>query len=82
MNKPTTKEEAENYILGLISGLNKARVLVWGIGYDSDETALMLRREIMNQIYSLKEILEIKYIGDSYFESAEQLINSLKELDK
>ncbi len=78
MRKMTTKTEAEQYILGMITGLNNARLLVWGIGYDSDATALMIRRKVMAEIYDLKEILEIKNIGSSWFESAEKLLSQLE----
>ena len=50
-----TKEQ----IRGRIEGLNTARIRVWGIGYDRDETALMMRRFLSEQIDKLQEMLDI-----------------------
>ena len=79
MNNIKTKEEAEIYIYGMITGLNKARLLIWGMGYDNDETALMMRKKIMNEIFELKEILEIKHIGSVFFDSASGLLEGLSK---
>ena len=35
---------------------NKARTLIWGIGYDSDKTALMLRDKLWERIDYLKKL--------------------------
>ena len=35
---------------------NLARVLIWGIGYDSDATALMLRDKLWERIQYLKNL--------------------------
>ena len=46
-------------IKGQIKGLNTARIRVWGIGYDNDETALEMRRFLCEQIDKLQEMLDI-----------------------
>ena len=48
-------------IRGQIKGLNTARVMVWGIGYDNDETALMLRYNLGEEIVRLETILKQYY---------------------
>lgn len=70
-----TKEEAKAHILGIIAGLNEARIQVMGIGYDQDETARMMRRYTLGRIFELKEILEIDHFGSEMFESANELLN-------
>jgi hypothetical protein len=35
---------------------NKARTLIWGIGYDNDPTALHLREQLWERIYYLKNL--------------------------
>ncbi len=58
--------DAENFtknkeqIRGQIKGLNTARIRVWGIGYDNDETALMMRRFLTDEIKRLQEMLDIE----------------------
>ena len=79
MDKISTKEEAKAHLLGRIAGLNEARLSVWGIGYDKDETAGMVRRMTGKRIQELKEILEIDYIGDGWFSDATSF---LKEREK
>ena len=79
MKNIKTIEEAKAHILGKIAGLNVARIMVWGIGYDNDKTALMIRKNITTQIYDLKEILEIEHFGDSMFSSACDLIKDLEK---
>lgn len=69
-----TKEEARAYILGIITGLNSARLSVWGIGFDSDETARFVRKYTSDEIFKQKELLEIDNFGDSLFGSAESLL--------
>ena len=46
-------------IKGQIKGLNTARIRVWGIGYDNDETALEIRQFLCEQINKLQEMLDI-----------------------
>lgn len=48
-------------IRGQIKGLNTARVMVWGIGFDNDNTALMLRRNLCEMINGLEEMLKQYY---------------------
>ena len=72
-----TEGEAVSQILGQIKAFNDIRIMVWGIGYDNDKTALMIRRQASEQIHELKEILQIKKFGDSWFESANQILDSL-----
>lgn len=74
MEKITTKEEAKAHILGRIAGLNDARTLVWGIGFDKDKTAQIIRKYTTDEIFKLKEILDIENFGDSMFESAVDLL--------
>lgn len=71
-----TKEEAKAHIIGKIAGLNEARLAVWGIGYDDDETALFMRKTMNDKIFSLREILDIDQFGDSWFNSAQELLKS------
>lgn len=71
-----TKEEARAYILGLITGLNSARISVWGIGFDEDETARFVRKYTTDEIYRHKELLEIDNFGDSMFGSAKELLKN------
>lgn len=54
-----TIELTKAEIRGQIKGLNTARIRVWGIGYDNDETGLMMRRFLCEQINKLQEILDI-----------------------
>ena len=63
-------EEAKAHILGRIAGLNDTRLSVWGIGYDKDETALMIRKQTTDKIFKLKEILDIKDFGEKMFSDA------------
>jgi hypothetical protein len=72
-NEIKTEAEARAHLLGRIAGLNDARLAFWGIGYDKDETALRLRKMTSEKIHKIKEILEIKYIGDSWFDQAVNL---------
>lgn len=50
-------------IKGQIKGLNTARIRIWGIGYDNDATALMMRRFLTEEIARLQEILNIDEDG-------------------
>lgn len=50
-----TKEQ----IKGQIRGLNTARIRVWGIGYDHDDTALEIRRFTSERIEELQKMLDI-----------------------
>lgn len=68
------KEEAKAFILGKITGLNDARLSVWGIGFDKDETARLVRKFTTDKIFALKEMIEIDNFGDSMFESIDSLI--------
>ncbi len=77
----TTKEEAKAHLLGRIAGLNDARLSVWGIGYDNDDTARMVRQMTGKRINELKEILEIEYIGDNWFSSAADYLKTLEKKD-
>lgn len=72
--KFTTKMEAKAHILGRIAGLNEVRIAFLGIGYDKDETAQKIRRLANEEIFKLKEILEIDYLGSGWFESAQELL--------
>ena len=69
-----TKEEARAYILGVITGLNSARISVWGIGFDKDETARFVRKFTTDEIFRHKELLEIDNFGDSFFNDATDLL--------
>ncbi len=75
--KIQTKEEAKAHLLGKIAGINEIRIAFWGIGYDKDETALMVRKITTDKIYELKEILEIDNFGDSWFSDAESLLKKI-----
>lgn len=70
IEKFKTLEEARAHIYGRIAGINDVRISVWGIGYDKDETAQKIRKYTSEKIYELKEMLEIDYFGDTWFESA------------
>ena len=62
MDKKNPDEELiVEQIKGQIKGLNTARVLVWGIGYDNDDTALMLRRVLCERIEDLETLLKHYY---------------------
>ena len=74
-----TKEQAIAHLLGRISGLNDARILVMGIGFDNDDTARMIRKECTSKIFELKEILEIKIIGDTWFDNAKTILDKLEK---
>jgi len=75
--KIQTKEEAKAHLLGKIAGINEIRIAFWGIGYDKDATALMVRKITNDKIYELKEILEIDNFGDSWFSDAESLLKKI-----
>ena len=75
--KIQTKEEAKAHLLGKVAGINEIRIAFWGIGYDKDETALMVRKITTDKIYELKEILEIDNLGDSWFSDAESLLKKI-----
>ena len=77
--KINTEEEAMNQLIGRIAGINDVRISVMGIGYDGDKTALMIRKKCTDKIFELKEILEIKIIGDLWFDNATDLFKKLKE---
>lgn len=82
MNKKiNTHDEAVAHILGRIAGLNDIRIAFWGIGWDKDKTAQRVRKIATDKIYELKEILEIKIIGDSWFDDASSLINRMDGKD-
>lgn len=55
----TENEKTIEQIRGQIKGLNMARIRVWGIGYDDDETGLMMREFLNEEIRLLKEILDL-----------------------
>lgn len=64
MSKAMNEEQEQlklnkEQIKGQIKGLNTARIRVWGIGYDNDETALMMRRFLSREITELQEMLDI-----------------------
>lgn len=46
-------------IRGQIKGLNTARIRIWGIGYDNDPTAQMMRRFLCDEINKLQMMLDI-----------------------
>lgn len=48
-------------IRGQIKGLNTALIMVWGIGFDNDKTALMLRRNLCKMIDELETMLKQYY---------------------
>ena len=48
------------WVLGQIHGVNSVRLSVWGMGYDNDDTARMVRKFTCKQINKLKEPLEIE----------------------
>jgi len=73
-----TEEEATDHLIGRIAGINDIRISVMGIGYDNDKTALMIRKKCTDKIYELKEILEIKVIGDLWFDDARTILDKLK----
>lgn len=70
------KKEAKLYMLGIIEGLNRARLSVWGFGFDKDDTALMVRRRTTEEISNIKEILDIDSFGDTMFSSVKNYIES------
>ena len=74
--KLKTKDEAKAHILCKIAGLNEIRIAFWGIGYDKDETAQRVRKITNDEIFKLKEILDISNFGDSMFESAQDLLTN------
>ena len=74
-----TREQAIMHLLGRVAGLNNARILVMGIGYDDDKTALMIRKKLTSEIFELKEILEIKIIGDTWFDNAKTILDKLEK---
>ena len=80
--KINSENEAISHLLGRISGLNDIRISVMGIGYDKDETALMIRRKCTDKIFEIKEILEIKIIGATYFDDAKIILEGLKAAEK
>jgi len=69
-----TNEEAKAHILGRIAGLNNVRISVMGIGYDKDDTARMIRKNTTDEIFRLKEMLDIDSFGSDWFESASDLL--------
>lgn len=73
-----TEQKAIESLLGRIAGINDIRISVMGIGYDTDKTALMIRKRCTDKIFELKEILEIKIIGDTWFDSAKEILDKLK----
>lgn len=56
-------ELIKEQIKGQIKGLNTARIRIWGIGYDNDETALMMRRFLYAEITRLQAMLDIDEEG-------------------
>jgi len=54
---------SEIQVMGRVEGLNDARIMVWGIGYDKDDTALMMRKRLTDRIFSLSEPYDLaRYI--------------------
>jgi hypothetical protein len=73
------KELNISFLLGRIYGANSVRIVFWGIGYDNDETARMVRKVTTDIIYEAKEPLEIesRLPIDQGFSSLPDLIKSL-----
>lgn len=77
--KIESEKEARIYLLGIIEGLNKTRLSVWGFGYDNDETARMIRRTTSERIREIKEMLDIDSFGDDMFSSVDEYVKSKTE---
>lgn len=57
-------EIIKEQIRGRIEGLNRVRIRFWGIGYDSDETALEVRKFTCDEIDRLQAILDNDYLEE------------------
>lgn len=74
--KISTEKEAKIYLLGIIEGLNKIRLSVWGFGYDNDETAGMIRKITTERILEIKEMLDIDSFGDQSFSTVKEYVKA------
>lgn len=74
--KITTEKEAKIYLLGIIEGLNKTRLSVWGFGYDNDDTARMIRKTTSERIFEIKEMLDIDSFGDQAFSAVKEYVKA------
>ena len=74
--KITTEKEAKIYLLGIIEGLNKIRLSVWGFGFDNDDTARMVRKLTSEKIFEIKEMIDIDSFGDQAFSTVKEYVKS------
>ncbi len=74
--KITNEKEAKIYLLGIIEGLNKIRLSVWGFGYDNNETAQMIRSLTTKKIFEIKEMLDIDNFGEQAFDSVKNYVKA------
>jgi len=58
------KEITKAFILGKIAGLNEARISVWGIGFDNDETAKYVKKYVWERMESLQKMIDIDNASD------------------
>ena len=74
-----TEREARSHLIGRLAGINDIRIQFMGIGYDNNDTAKIIRQRCNDRIFEIKEILEIKIIGDCWLNSAKDILNKFKE---
>ena len=72
------KELTKAFILGKIAGLNEARVSVWGIGFDNDQTASYIKKYVWERMSELQKIIDIENSA-SEIEKFAQSITQNKE---
>lgn len=53
-------ELTKAFMLGKIAGLNEARISVWGIGFDNDETASYIKKYVWERMEQLQNIIDIE----------------------
>jgi arabinogalactan endo-1,4-beta-galactosidase len=50
----------EAMVVGKIEGLNDARIMVWGFGFDNDKTASYIKRNVYERMKYLSEPYDLR----------------------
>ena len=73
-----TKKEALLYLMGKLDGLNFARCSVAGFGFDNDETAQYVKKQVWNEMKQINEILDIDKEGTKILMHIKSLLSENK----
>ena len=61
------------FILGKIAGLNEARIFVWGIGFDNDNTASYIKKCTWERISELQKMIDIENFANELEKFAQKI---------